>query len=115
MENRPMNHRLIPTKGVASIAKLNDIGFRVILIPFLGISIPLITGMYKGLSLGHWEFKLSFVYSIGIAFVIWQGNRYLLFTLRSYFDWFNQPVRKVIVLLVSVTCYSLPVSVLLLV
>lgn len=42
--------------------------------------------------------KLAYAYTIGIAFVIWQGNRYLLFSLRSYFDWFNRPVRKIIAL-----------------
>jgi hypothetical protein len=115
MENRLMNPTILPTKPSVSLDKLNDIGFRLILIPFFGIAIPLVTGMFKGLSLDHWKFKLSFVYSIGIALIIWQGNRYLLFTLRSYFNWFNQPVRKIIVLLISVTFYSIPVSVLLLV
>jgi sensor histidine kinase YesM len=58
--------------------------------------------------------KLSFLYTIGIAFVIWQGNRYLLFTLRSYFNWFNKPVRKIIALLLAVSFYTIPVSALLL-
>lgn len=61
-----------------------------------------------------WESKFGFLYTIGIAFIIWQGNRYLLFTLRSYFDWFNKPVRKIIALLVAVSFYTIPVSALLL-
>ena len=61
-----------------------------------------------------WEGKASFLYTIGIAFVIWQGNRYLLFTLRSYFDWFNKPIRKIIALLLAVSFYTIPVSALLL-
>jgi sensor histidine kinase YesM len=96
-------------------SQLNDIGFRVILIPLFGIVIPLVTGMVTQTSLSLWQFKLSFVYTIGIAFIIWEGNRYLLFTLRSYFDWFNKPVRKIVVLVLAASFYTIPVSALLLV
>lgn len=104
-----------PTKKNLPRVQLNDIGFRLILIPAFGISIPIITGMTNGISLGMWEFKLSFLYNIGIAFVIWEGNRYLLFTLRSYFDWFNKPLRKIAALVLAISFYTIPVSALLLV
>src|SRR5688572_7625483 len=68
---------------------------------------------YQALSL--WQIKLSFLYTIGIAFIIWEGNRYLLFTLRSYFDWFNKPVRKIAVLVLAVSFYTIPISALLMV
>lgn len=102
------------TKQNAHREKLNDLGFRIILIPFFGIAIPLITGMVDHTTFTIWESKFSFLYTIGIAFVIWEGNRYLLFTLRSYFNWFNRPVRKIIALLVMVSFYTIPVSALLL-
>lgn len=95
--------------------KLNDIGFRIVLIPFFGIAIPLITGMVNGSSFSNWVIKFSFLYTIGIAFVVWQGNRYLLFSLRSYFDWLNKPVRKIIVLLLAVSFFTIPVSTLMMV
>ena len=113
MENRPTNIEISPTKP-GDHEKLNDIGFRVILIPFFGIVIPLVTGMMDYSSLNLWKTKLGFLYTIGIAFLIWQGNRYLLFTLRSYFNWFNKPVRKIIALLFAVSFYTIPVSALLL-
>ena len=94
---------------------VNDIGFRLILTPFFGIAIPLITGMINGQNFSSWQVKLSFLYTIMIAFVVWQGNRYLHFSLRSYFDWINKPVQKITVLVLSVTFYTVPVSVLLLV
>jgi LytS/YehU family sensor histidine kinase len=50
-----------------------------------------------------------------IAFLVWQGNRYLLFSLRSYFNWFNKPVRKIIALLLAVSFYTIPISSLLLI
>ncbi len=62
-----------------------------------------------------WKFKLSFLFTIGIAFLIWEGNRYLLFTLRSYFDWFNKPVRKIAVIVLAISFYTIPISALMLV
>lgn len=96
-------------------AYVNDIGFRLILIPAFGIIIPLITGMINSYNFSNWQIKLSFLYTIGIAAIIWQGNRYLHFSMRSYFDWHNKPLQKIVVLLFSVGFYTIPVSVLLLV
>jgi len=108
------NPNIAPIKQTAK-EKLNDIGFRVILIPFFGIGIPIITGMIKNNAYGLWQLKLGYLYTIAVAFVVWEGNRYLLFTLRSYFDWFNKPVRKILALLLVIPFYTVPISVLLLV
>lgn len=111
----PTNSNISPMKQAADKAQINDIGFRIILIPFFGIAIPLITGMINGQNFSNWQIKLSFLYTIFIAFIIWEGNRYLLFSMRSYFDWHKKPVRKIIVLLFGISFYTLPVSMLLLV
>ena len=58
--------------------------------------------MINPYNFSNWQIKLSFLYTIGIAAVIWQGNRYLHYSMRSYFDWHNKPVQKVIVLLFSI-------------
>ncbi|HEX6846700.1 MAG TPA: histidine kinase [Chitinophagaceae bacterium] len=97
------------------IADVNDIGFRLILIPFFGIAIPLITGMINPSNFSNWQIKLSFLYTIGIAFVVWQGNRYLHFSLRSYFDWYNKPVKKIFAVLLAIFFYTIPAAVLMLV
>jgi sensor histidine kinase YesM len=89
---------------------LNDIGFRLILIPFFGIVIPLATGMVNAGNFSHGQIKLSFLYTILTAFIIWQGNRYLLFSLRSYFNWHKKPVKKIIALLLAVTFYTIPIG-----
>jgi sensor histidine kinase YesM len=102
------------TTGGKTDLRINDIGFRLILIPFFGIAIPLVTGMITGQNFLNWQVKLSFLYTIMIALVIWEGNRYLLFSLRSYFDWINKPLRKIAVLILSITFYTFPVSLLLL-
>jgi sensor histidine kinase YesM len=94
--------------------QLNDLGFRLILIPTFGIVIPLVTGMVDHSAFTSWQVKLSYLYTIGLAFIVWQGNRYLLFTLRSYFDWLNKPLRKILALLLAVSFYTIPISALLL-
>jgi sensor histidine kinase YesM len=113
MEKERMNIQN-ETTGRKTDFRINDIGFRLILIPFFGIAIPLITGMIHGHNFSNWQIKLSFLYTIMIALVIWEGNRYLLFSLRSYFDWINKPLRKIAILVLSVIFYTVPVSALLL-
>lgn len=105
----------MPTKKKSDRERLNDIGFRLILIPAFGITIPIVTGMIDHIRFSQWQFKLSFLFTIGIAFIVWEGNRYLLFTLRSYFDWFNKPLRKIIALILAISFYTIPISALLLV
>lgn len=110
-----MNTATGPTKEKSDNGYINDIAFRLILIPFLGIAIPLISGMVNPANFSHWLIKLSFLYTIGIAFIIWQGNRYLHSSLRSYFDWYQKPVKKIIAMLLTISFYTVPVAVLLLV
>jgi sensor histidine kinase YesM len=115
VENKEMKHTNTATKQVTDTIRLNDIGFRLILIPFFGILLPLVTGLVDHSKYSLWQTKFSYLYTIGIAFIIWHGNRFLLFTLRSYFDWFNKPVRKITALVLATSFYTIPVSVLLLV
>lgn len=94
--------------------QLNDIGFRLILIPFFGIAIPIITNMVPYEMMDLWRLKFSFLYTIGIAWIVWEGNRFLLFTLRNYFDWYDYPLRKIAALILVIPFYTIPISVLLL-
>lgn len=115
MEIQQTNTIPAPTKPVANSEKLNDTGFRLILIPFFGIAIPIVTGMADHSALTNFQIKLSYTYTIMIAFLVWEGNRYLLFTLRSYFNWFNKPFKKIMALLIAISFYTIPLSTLLLV
>src|SRR5689334_8719675 len=71
--------------------ELNDAIFRIVLIPFFGIAIPLVMQMIKLSEFTTLTLLFAYGYTIFLAFIIWQGNRYLLFSLRNYFDWFNKP------------------------
>lgn len=108
-EKKPIKHSAVKS------LQLNDIGFRLVLIPFFGIAIPVLTHMTEASNFTHWQLKFSYAYTIFLAFVIWQGNRYLLFSLRSYFDWFNRPIRKIVALVIAVTFFTIPVSALMLI
>jgi hypothetical protein len=99
VDKETMNTMNGPTKQTSNLLRVNDIGFRLILIPVFGIAIPLITRMINISNFTHWQVKLSFLYTIGIAFLVWEGNRYLHFSLRSYFDWHNKPVKKILAML----------------
>lgn len=96
-----------------SIGKINDLAFRIVLIPVFGIIIPIITKMTAGKDLSHWMLKLAYLYTIGIAFIIWQGNRYLWFSLNSYFNWFNKPVKRLVALVLSICLFTVPLSIVL--
>ncbi|MBP6687354.1 MAG: histidine kinase [Lacibacter sp.] len=63
----------------------------------------------------NWQIKFSYLYTIAIAFVIYEGVRFLQFTLRSYFDWLNKPFKKILAFIITIPFYVVPVSVLMLV
>src|SRR5688572_32146768 len=84
---------------------------RLIGIPFFGISIPLLTGLFGNLTFRDTLYWIGFVYFIGLAFLIWQGNRYLLFRTRKRFTWFDKPIEKLILLLANNIFYTSPLTV----
>jgi hypothetical protein len=95
--------------------RLNDIGIRVLLVPVFGIAIPLLVKMVPHEQFGNWKIKLSYLFTIFIAWVVYEGARILHFTLRGYFDWMSNPFKKVVALLLVLPFYVVPVSVILLV
>ncbi|MEO7532239.1 MAG: sensor histidine kinase [Ferruginibacter sp.] len=104
-----------PTKFTNNRERINDIGIRVLLIPFFGIAIPIVTGMVPHEKFTNLQVKLSYLFTILIAFVIYEGSRFLHFTLRSYFDWLDRPGKKILAILITIPFYCVPVSMLLLV
>jgi sensor histidine kinase YesM len=114
-ELMPTNAQNITTKLFGPKDRINDIGIRVVLVPLFGIAIPLITHMVPHDQFANWQIKLSYLYTISIAFVIYEGVRFLQFTLRTYFDWLNKPIRKILAFIITIPFYVVPVTVLMLV
>src|SRR5688572_499656 len=84
---------------------------RLIGIPFFGIAIPLLTGLFGDLTFRDPLYWIGFVYFIALAFLIWQGNRYLLFRTRKRFTWFDKPIEKLILLFMHNIFYTTPLTV----
>ena len=91
--------------------KLNDLTMRLIGIPFFGIAIPNLTGLFGGLSFRDTLYWVGYLYFIALAFMIWQGNRYLLFRTRKRFTWFEKPIEKLVLLCMNNIFYTTPLTI----
>src|SRR5215813_5353690 len=97
--------------GREAAVLVDDRWVRAVGIPAFGIGIPRITGLLDGIdprSAAYWIGSLAFV---ALAAAIWHGNRWLLFEQRRHWDWFDHPVRKVVMLLAAIVLFSVPLTV----
>jgi sensor histidine kinase YesM len=91
--------------------KLNDDKIRLFGIPFFGIVIPNVTGLFENLTPSDKLYWIGYIYFIGLAALIWQGNRYLLFRTRQRFTWFDKPIEKLILLFINNIFYTSPLTI----
>ncbi|HEY0655209.1 MAG TPA: histidine kinase [Chryseosolibacter sp.] len=91
--------------------KLNDNLIRLLGIPFFGLVIPNVSGLFGTLSFRDPIYWFGYVYFVLLAYLIWQGNRYLLFRTRKRFTWFDKPIEKLILLLINNIFYTSPLTV----
>jgi hypothetical protein len=91
--------------------RLKDEKIRLIGIPFFGIAIPNLTGLFGSLRFDDARYWLGYVLFIGLAAAIWEGNRYLLFRTRQRFTWFDKPIEKLILLFMNNIFYTAPLTV----
>ena len=91
--------------------QLNDNLMRMIGIPFFGILIPNVTGLFGTLTVYDPAYWLGYPYFIGLSMAIWQGNRYLMFRTRKRFTWFDKPIEKLILLVFNNIFYTSPLSI----
>lgn len=101
------SERSLPAREIA----LNDTLMRAIGIPFFGIAIPNLTGLFGDLTVHDVSYWLGYLYFIGLAYFIWQGNRYLLFRTRQRFTWFDKPIEKLILLFINNIFFTSPLTV----
>jgi hypothetical protein len=90
---------------------INDRLVRAIGIPAFGLGIPHLTGLVDGVSPRSAAYWLGMVWFLGLAAAIWHGNRWLLFEQRRHWDWFDHPVRKVVMLLAAIVLFTAPLTV----
>jgi hypothetical protein len=99
-----------PEKDINEV-KLNDDKIRLIGIPFFGIAIPNVTGLFGNVGPRDPKYWLGYLMFIGLAAAIWQGNRYLLFRTRKRFTWFDKPIEKLILLCMNNLFYTTPITI----
>lgn len=97
--------------SLASEVKLNDKVMRLIGIPFFGIGIPNVSGLFGDLTVNDLTYWLGYPYFIGLSAAIWHGNRYLMFRTRKRFTWFDKPIEKLILLVVNNIFFTSPLTV----
>ncbi len=106
----PMPSEATSANPRAKSRRLRDTALRVVGIPLLGLVVPRLTGTLGRLTpadLMYWAGTASF---IGLSFVLWMGNRALLYRLRTRFEWVDRPVLKLALLLGATALYSVVVA-----
>jgi sensor histidine kinase YesM len=84
---------------------------RLVGIPFFGITIPNLTGLFGQFGVSDLAYWLGYVHFITLALLIWQGNRYLLFRTRKRFTWFDKPIEKLILLFMNNIFFTSPLTI----
>jgi sensor histidine kinase YesM len=102
---------MISLKQDIDDVKLDDKTIRLIGIPFFGIAIPNVTGLFGSLKYDDPVYWLGYAHFILLSYLIWQGNRFLLFRTRKRFTWFDKPIEKLILLIVNNIFYTSPLTV----
>lgn len=98
-------------KATQENVELNDWKLRLIGVPFFGLLIPNVAGLFGNLSYNDVEYWVGYLFFVLLAYLIWQGNRYLLFRTRKRFTWFDKPMEKLILLLINNVFYTAPLTV----
>ena len=90
---------------------LGDRPIMAIGIPAFGLAIPLLTGLHGTLDPGRpgvlGRRASAF---LALAAAIWLGNRWLLLQQRRHLDWFEQPARKLMMLVAANVLYTAPLT-----
>ena len=77
-----------------------------------GLAIPRLTGLFGPYGPRDGVYWIGMAGFIALAAAIWLGNRWLLLKQREHFDWFNHPLRKLLMLVVANVLYTAPVTIL---
>ena len=101
-----MNREMTTASPSTELIQLDDRLVRLVLVPIVGVGIPVYTGLYEGIVPGTGLWWLATVYFILISFVLWQGNRFLWAKLRGRPDWLDRPVLRLLVLATVCVCYT---------
>ncbi|HET7537736.1 MAG TPA: histidine kinase [Candidatus Didemnitutus sp.] len=86
--------------------RLRDAAIRTVGIPLFGLAIPRLTGALGDLTARQPLYWVGTGWFLLLSFVLWMGNRAILYWLRERDDWLDRPFRKVTLLLGTTVAYS---------
>jgi len=89
---------------------IKDGWLRLVGIPGFALGIPAVTGLLGPLTPGDARFWLGLGWFLLLSTAIWHGNRWLLFQQRRHVGWFDDPIRKLMVLAGAVVLGTVPVT-----
>ena len=101
-----------PKLPPASSVRVDDRPVMCVGILGFGLAIPWLSGLFGPVTPSQGLYWLGTVGFIALAGAIWLGNRWLLFKQREHLDWFRQPLRKLMMLVVVNVLYTAPITVL---
>ncbi|MFN0252925.1 MAG: sensor histidine kinase [Kofleriaceae bacterium] len=84
---------------------------RAIGIPAFGLAIPHVTGLFADVAIGGVVFWIGTAWFLALSAAIWHGNRWLLLEQRRHWDWFEHPVRKIVMLMAAIVLFTAPLTV----
>jgi sensor histidine kinase YesM len=83
---------------------------RLVGIPFFGIVVPNLTGLFAPVPAFSPAYFLGYAWFILLSGLLWQGNRAVLVAQRRHWDWSAHPWRKVALLLLANVAWTAPVT-----
>lgn len=95
--------------------ELRDRTIRLVGVPFFGLAIPRVAGLFGDLTWREPAYWFGTLWFVAISLVVWQGNLALQRWHRSHLDWLQRPGRKLLAMLAANLIYTTPVSVAMLV
>ena len=99
-----------PKRDAAPPSPLGDGPIMAIGIPAFGLAIPLLTGLFGPLTPADPAFWAGVTAFVALAAAIWLGNRWLLLQQRRHLDWFEQPARKLMMMVAANVLYTAPLT-----
>lgn len=90
---------------------LRDLRIRLIMVPLFAIVIPNATNLFGPLGVRDAAYWAGYLWFALLSFSIWHGNRWMLLAQRRRLDWFQHPVRKIVILVLANVFFTTPLSV----
>ena len=91
--------------------QFDDLPYRVVGAPLLGVGIGFFTGLYRGAVPSQPVFWAATAWFVVTSCIIWEGNRWLWSRVRGTSNWLDGPVRRFVLLALGSLLWTVAASV----